>query len=67
MIVNLWEVLRGQSEVHGEGMQSYQEFLRVLASLCRWLGTIHLFPLDSGIQHLHHEGVLLLRASHILV
>ena len=33
MIVNLWEVLRGQSEVHGEGMQSYQEFLRVLASL----------------------------------
>lgn len=67
MIVNSWEVLKGHSTIDGEGIQSYQEFLRVLASMCRWLRTFHLVPLYPGIQHLHHEGVLPLRASHILV
>ena len=39
----------------------------MLVSKCRGLGAIHLLPLDMGIEKLHHEGMLLLGASHILV
>ena len=39
----------------------------MLPSECRGLGAIHLLPLDLGIEKLHHEGGLLLGASHILV
>ena len=39
----------------------------MLASLCRGFGTIHLLPLDPGIEQLHHKSVFFLGASHILV
>ena len=39
----------------------------MLASKCRGLQAIHLLPLDPDIEKLHHEGVLFLGASHILV